>query len=260
MISDEIQSEVKCEICKDTGLIINSTGTGAAICPCVEQRALEKRLEFAKVPEELKDITINSFRLDYYSKSKTDVLMGETYYQLAKKAKTVAVNYIKNFEVMREKGMGLYIYFKTPGTGKSRLAVGVLNALIKTKKQRGIFVVVNNLLKEIQYTFNKDSEHTTSELINAVKNIDIAVFDDIGVETSSSWVKQELYSILNDRMLNKKITIFTSNCSIDELKHGERITSRIKSITYPVYLAGDDNREKIAKDRDDNDLKLLLEG
>src|SRR5690606_1629186 len=186
--------------------------------------------------------------------SETEIDQGMSHRQWAMKAKNNAVHYVKNFKQIQELGKGLYIYYKNPGTGKSHLAVAILNALIKNYGVYGRFIVVKDLLDEIRNTFNKDAEYTKKELVEAVKTVDVLVLDDIGVEAPKPFVKEELYSILNQRMIHKKPTLFTSNCNYDELELDKRNISRIKAMTYPVYLPGDDNRIAISRQLEDAEL------
>lgn len=250
---------VERRITKDYSYSLLNAVTTMAVCDCVKQAQLEKRLEFAKIPEEFKDITIKSFDLNYYSKTKSTE--GLSYYQHAAKAKRVAANFVKYYLDMKEHNKGLYIYFKEPGTGKTRLAIAVLNALMVMYKVSGAYVVVKDLMDEIKETFNKDSdsEYTKGEIIEAVQKVDVLMLDDIGVEHSSDFSKQELYSIINKRYIEKKLTIFTSNCSLDQLPHGHRLISRIKGMTYSVFLPGDDIRQLISRKVEDETLKNLLE-
>lgn len=215
-----------------------------------------KKLDFAKVPEELSKATVNGFDIALYSDTAMD--QGMSHRQWAMRAKNIAINYVKKFEEVKRTGKGLYIYFKDPGTGKSHLAVAILNALMKQYGVYGRFVVVKDLIDEIMSTFDKDADITKKELLLAVKTVDVLVLDDIGVESPTSFVKQELYSILNQRMIQKKITFFTSNCNYDELKIDSRNISRIKGMTYPVYLPGDDNRVALSQKMEHAELKRLL--
>lgn len=246
----------ECPKCKDTGIIYNPKTNSAYICECQERKNAAKKLEFAKVPEELMNATVNGFDITLYSDTEMD--QGMSHRQWAMKAKNNAIHYVKNFKEIQKLGKGLYIYHKNPGTGKSHLAVAILNALMKNYGVYGRFVVVKDLIDEIRNTFNKDSEYTKKELVEAVKTVDVLVLDDIGVEDPKPFVKEELYSILNQRMIHKKLTLFTSNCNYDELKLGPRNVSRIKAMTYPVYLPGYDNRIELSRRLEDLELRKLL--
>ena len=99
------------------------------------------------------------------------------------------------------------------------MAISIGNALMKVKRKGVKYTTTIDLLDEIKKTFDKDSEVTESELIESIKKIDVLILDDVGVENPTPWVKTIFYSILDGRMDNNKITIFTSNMSMEELDH-----------------------------------------
>lgn len=72
------------------------------------------------------------------------------------------------------------------------------------------------------------------------------VLDDIGVEKMSPWVNEKFYSILNGRMIQKQITIFTSNCVIEQLAFDERIINRIQKMALPVPFPEESVRSVLA--------------
>lgn len=220
------------------------------------------------MPEQFKHLTVKGFDLNYYSKTGKDIDTGLTYYELAERAKKIACNYVDNFPTMQETGLGLYIYFCKPGTGKTHLAVAILNALMKVHGVSGVYVVVGDVLKEInRLMFSGKSRSEDSKnhndmhrMLDDMRSVDVLLLDDIGVEKTSEFVQNTLYNIINDRYIHKMVTLFTSNCSIEELQHGERISSRIQAMVYPVYLPGEDIRLKIAEKAEDEKIKGILEG
>lgn len=72
----------------------------------------------------------------------------------------------------------------------------------------------------------------------------VLVIDDIGVQMSREWVETEFYRLINDRYVNRKPTIYTSNIPIDKLKMDDRITDRIESTTFSVNLPEESIRRK----------------
>lgn len=227
--------------CDGNGMsLILDTETGqtfAKACKCREELLQANRLKFADIPEEFKNLSINSFQTDVYSNNNQ---------QSAIQAKKAAANFVKNYKMFEEKGKGLYFYSYTKGSGKTRLAVSIGNALLKVEKVTVKFIQTIDLLNEIKATFDKDTKYTQSQLIDAIRNVRCLILDDIGVERQGDWVNEIFYSILDHRMTQKKVTIFTSNSKVEELKHDERIKSRITKMVYPVYLPDEDVRKKIA--------------
>ena len=103
---------------------------------------MKGKFVFAEMPLELKDLKLNDYKIDIYQ-SKEDK-------ELAMKAKRLSVRYISNYKVIREKNTGLYFYSDTKGSGKTRLAVAIGNALISQYKEKVKFTTTIKLLQEIR--------------------------------------------------------------------------------------------------------------
>ncbi len=219
-------------------------------CNCREERNQEKRLEFANIPTEFTDLTVNSFDTEIYN---TDFNKD-----LAKAAKKEVANYVKNFEYFGNLGKGLYFFSNEKGSGKTRLAVSLGNALLNLKHKSVKFITAIAILKEIQSTYNKNSKFTESQLIESLSNVSILVIDDIGLEQPTKWVNEVLFSIFDTRMKYKKITIFTSNCSIENLDHDDRLKSRIFKMAQPIKMPEEDIRIMLAKEENRKLQDLLL--
>jgi DNA replication protein DnaC len=100
------------------------------------------------------------------------------------------------------------------------------------------FMSVPYLLLEIKSTFSDVSEITETDLIKKYSNIDVLVLDDLGAEKMTEWAYSVLYVLINERYEKDKITIFTSNLSLNELSEklgDDRIPSRIENQGKIIY-------------------------
>lgn len=146
-------------------------------------------------------------------------------------------------------------YFYGPfGTGKT-FFLGAIAHELAEKGIPSIIVYVPELIREMKQSIN---DHTLNEKIDMLKQSAILMFDDIGAEAVSSWVRDEVLGpILQFRMLEKLPTFFTSNFNLNELEHhltysqrGEeekvkaaRIIERIKFLAEPIEVDGPNKRE-----------------
>ena len=75
---------------------------------------------------------------------------------------------------------------------------------------------------------------------------ELLIIDDLGTELTNSFTVSQLFICLNDRILQKKSTIISTNLSLNEIKsiYSERTFSRISSNYRLLKLAGDDIRIK----------------
>lgn len=237
--------------CDGSGMILDSETNTAIICKCYYDKIADNKLEFANIPEVFKELTINSFRIDLYSKDESK--------QKAIVAKKMSANFVKNFETFQEEGKGLYLYGDVKGSGKTRMAASIGNALMKVKGVGVKYTTTVDLLNEIKRTFHRDSQTTESDLVESIKKVEVLILDDVGVENPTPWVKSIFYSILDSRMDNKKVTIFTSNLSMDQLQHDERLKSRMEKMAIPVEFPDESIRSNMAKSENEELQRLLLE-
>lgn len=98
------------------------------------------------------------------------------------------------------------------------------------------FMTTNDLLTQIKSTYNRESEQSEVDLLNKIKHVEILILDDFGAEKTTEWVDQKLFEIVNDRYVEGKITIYTSNYTPNELTCDRRIRDRIIGTSYMVVF------------------------
>ena len=192
----------------------------------------------AMMPFEFLDVRAKDFQ---WSRYQGDVTV----------AKEMVNRYILHYEKLRNKGMGLYIYSGTKGRGKTMLACCLLNEI--TQRYKGVvkFVNILDFLEMTKKGFSGDDED-----VNNIRHAGLLVVDDIGVQMSKEWIDTVLYSLVNDRYVNRLPTIYTSNIPVNRLKMDDRITDRIESTTYSVQLPEESIRKAM---REQQKQKLLQE-
>src|SRR5215210_620787 len=166
----------------------------------------------------------------------------------AGRARMKVDEYLENWEENREVGKGLY-FCGGVGTGKTHLAVAVMNELIRRKRVPSLFVTVPELLDNLRETYNKPGRNL-DEWMDAVQNADFLVLDDLGSERATEWVRERIFVIVNHRYREALPTVFTSNIGPKDLAEqlGERTASRIIAMCDWIQLEGEDYRETAAKE------------
>ncbi|NEU29863.1 primosomal protein DnaI [bacterium LRH843] len=153
-----------------------------------------------------------------------------------------------------EDGQGLYFYGKF-GVGKTHIMGAVMNAL-RGRKIDSLIVYTPDFFREMRQAI---SDGTFQQKLDMVKSAKVLILDDIGAETITGWVRDDvLGAILQHRMLEKLPTLFTSNYDYDELEghlaysdrggieelKAKRIMERIKHFTTFVSVEGKNRRSK----------------
>lgn len=235
-----------CPICKGTGWeTIDDGGQGTVTeCKCgIRQRKIAgNRLKFAALPEGFQNTGLSNFDLFIY-KSK------ESQKKVAMAVKVIEY-WMKNLDAMKENGTGLYLYSYAKGSGKTRMAASIANELIYEKKIQVKFATSLQILNEIKATWNnqkKSDEYTESKLLDFLSTATILIIDDFGMENFKDWIDDKFNHIINSRYNERKITIFTSNFPLEQLKYDERMKNRIMERTFQIPFPEESIREVIAK-------------
>src|SRR3712207_6205452 len=157
-------------------------------------------------------------------------------------------NYLKNWEENREFGKGLY-FCGGVGTGKTHLAVAVMNELMQRKRVPSLFVTVPEFLDNLREAYMIPGRDL-DEWMDTVKNADLLVLDDLGSERPTEWVREHLFVIVNHRYRDALPTLFTSNIGPRDLatQLGEQTASRIIAMCDWISLKGEDYRETIVRE------------
>lgn len=246
-----------CPKCKGSGYILVRKCTPRSIelygkdnpvdyaepCPYCnggEQQKIEDVRVRSNIPTTYYDASLESFKWDCYTDE-----MKKTIIDTSMQRK-IAESFVFDFEKWQEKGIGLYIYSKTRGTGKTFLASCICNSLMVKYKITTKFVSVSDLI-DLAKQQPRQGEKAPIEVMCECK---VLVLDDIGQKsTGAEWLNDILFKIIETRYQNKLVTIFTSNIKSSDLKMlDDRLISRIEKISQNIPLPEDSYRSKQAKD------------
>ncbi len=150
-----------------------------------------------------------------------------------KKSFEIATDYIKNFRRYFAQGKGLYLEGPC-GTGKTHLAIAIALAIINT----GVPVICKtsiDILSDIKRCYERNSEVTEEEVLEAYKNVDLLIIDDLGKEQVTEWSVPVLYSILNERYEALLPTIITTNYNTTAL--AEKLSARGDAETATAIIS-----------------------
>ncbi len=224
-----------------------------AICDCRQDREILTKLKSAKIPLDLQNCTVKGFRTDIYQVEENRMKAGF--------AKRVATEFTENFHEFKDQGKGLYLYSKTTGSGKSRLAVSIANGLIRRLDVNVLYISSVNMLNELKNTFDNKNGVREMDILNFYGNVEVLIIDDFGVEKATDWSESIFTQVLEDRMNNKKVTILTSNLSVEELSGkypAGRIQSRIEKITFPLAMPEESVRSILATEENEGLFKKIF--
>ncbi len=224
-----------CDKCNGQGWIWIDNNT-VKECECRKELLTNNKVKFANIPEAFKDLRLSSFSTAYYQDK-------ESINQIV----SVIKEYLTSIQDMKADGIGLYIWSRTKGSGKTRLATSLANELIYEHDMNVKFITSMDIIAEIRATWDKEANFTSeSKLMEYLTTVEVLVIDDFGTETHKDWIDDKFYQIINTRYVNKLITLFTSNDSLNNSAYDERITSRITERSYQLHFPEQSIREGIA--------------
>ena len=241
----------KCPHCDGTGWIMRIDENGMEFCKSCECRnaAIEKaKLKFADIPEHFKDMKLENFSAGVYQKEESKGII--------RLVCSAVKEYVESFSEYYNQGIGLYMYSNTRGSGKTRMAVSIANKLLENK-YKVKFAISTTIINEIKNTWNKENKYSESKLLNDLSTVDILIIDDFGTEKISDWVNDKYYYIINERYINRKVTIFTSNDSLQDVNYDSRITNRILEKTLELRFPEESIREHIARKNNEDIIKKI---
>ena len=200
-------------------------------CGCQGDLRRQQRMASAQIPKRYAHCTLETFR------EKSAVLRS------AKRRLQEFIDLWPN----HPEGKGLLLT-GTCGVGKTHLAVAALVEIINSGKPgRVLFSNFQDLIQEIQASFDSDQVPSKSELMRPLLETDLLVLDELGSQKPTTFVQDILYYVINTRYNSELATIFTTNYydrSADakeetlEQRIGTRLRSRLAEMAERVEFAG----------------------
>jgi DNA replication protein DnaC len=228
-----------CPRCNGTGWL-PAPGDSLRVEPCGCQGDLRRRqrLASAQIPKRYQHCTLHSF------KEKIPML---------KNAKARVQEFVDLWPSTDE-GRGL-LMIGPCGSGKTHLAVAALVEIINSGKPgRVLFCNFQDLIQEIQASFDSDEVPSKSELLHPLLEADLLVLDELGSQKPTTFVQDILYYVINTRYNEERTTIFTTNYTDNpdakEEPLAARIGTRLRSRLYEMatlvpFTGAQDHRRNV---------------
>ena len=220
-------------------------------CKCETEKIMREREEDKRYPQEIERIFCAQERKSYCF---SDKRYRDTTFSADKgyspKAIEAAHYYVDNFEQLAAKNMGM-MFLGNVGTGKTFAACCIANALID-KGYRAWVITTGDLIRAVE-DFN-----TREEAYYKLRESDLFVLDDVGVQYNSGHNLELLFSAVDARDKSKKPLIITSNLAPADFENKSnlqtyRVYNRINVLCIcpisPVILTGNSIRDKIARSK-----------
>lgn len=203
---------------------------------------MKQRVRSISMPKLIKDASFANFDLD--EQSRGQALMAATDF---------VEQYMTDSQTFHP---GLYLYGKF-GVGKTYLLGAIANELAKSGISSTL-LHFPSFAVEMKNSISADTN--TGDLIKSIKKAPILMLDDIGADSMSAWIRDDVLGvILEYRMQAELPTFFSSNFTmstfeqehlavtargdVEELK-AKRIMERIRFLAQEITMTGANRRPK----------------
>jgi DNA replication protein DnaC len=213
-----------CTFCHGSGWVpLAGDSLRVEACECQSDLRRDQRLASTGIPRRYEHCTVDTFRAE------TPTL---------KNAKRRVEEFIDMWPATDD-GRGL-LMMGSCGSGKTHLAVASLVEIIRSGKPgRLLFRNFQDLIQEIQASFESDEVPSKSELMRPMLDADLLVLDELGSQKPTTFVQDILYYVINTRYNDKRATVFTTNYvdrpgDAKEERLEQRLGTRLRSRLYEM--------------------------
>jgi len=257
-------AQASCPQCSGTGWkTVEAEGAArtAVRCDCSAADRTGRILARARIPLRYEHCDFANFDDDLYENEPEAAAWNHS----LKQAKLVVQGFARDYPAGMEYGL---LLMGPCGAGKTHLGVAALKEIV-LRGHQGIFYDYRELLKEIQASYNPESQSTEMDVLEPVLTAEVLLLDDLGASKPSPWALETVGHILNTRYNEKRVTLITTNyldASPSELpaarlpsgqlvsglrddtladRVGQRIRSRLYEMCRTVDILAPDYRKEI---------------
>ncbi|MQY67563.1 MAG: AAA family ATPase [Dehalococcoidia bacterium] len=211
--SEEASPASACPICKGAGFVHPLLPSGktdysrVVACHCTQKELDKEHQSRLRKYSGLEARLLKNMTLDSFDREGHNPLPEQR--ENLKEAFRLAFEFSKSPE-------GWLVFAGVNGCGKTHLAAAIANHRLKEGKPVK-FVVVPDLLDHLRSTFSPQSPVTYDQVFEEVENAPLLILDDLGKQSTTPWAEEKLYQIINHRYNHQLPTVFTTNCSLDEI-------------------------------------------
>ncbi|NFH33599.1 MerR family transcriptional regulator [Clostridium sporogenes] len=238
MTSPNTKVDYKCNKCQDTTFVQGENGLKR--CECYKKDLTKRRwAHFGIDPSKVK-------RISEYA----------VYSDITKRAKQVAIDYIRNYNTIKIKEENNLAFLGQPGAGKSHLAIGIGANLINSGICTNVvYMPYEEAIRELKANTMNESY---MELTKRYTECELLIIDDLFKEkvkkgklvaglTESDM--KHIYPIINQRYVNNKPTIYNSECTPNMLMDlDEALAGRIlEKSNIVIFKYGLENNYRMRK-------------
>ena len=209
---------------------------GSTMCSCLERLCrMEQKKEIAHLTNGQE--RFDAFRLDYYP-DRVIGAYGASPRTIMERTLETCKRYADGFVP----GIGNLLFVGGTGLGKTFLSACIANAVT----DKGFSVAYESaprLFAKLEKNRFSPDEQSRADVLEFA-SCDLLIVDDLGTEMPGNFVTAALYSLLNDRLLEGKSMVISTNLNADEIakRYSPQIASRLQGSFKGLTFVGEDIR------------------
>ena len=223
----------------DSPLCANCGGSGyvgSHMCECLRELCRQEQKKEISVLAGSKE-SFSQFRLDYYP-DRIDSKFGVSPRVLMERY----FNQCRRYALTFSQNSGNLLFVGGTGLGKTFLSACIARAVA----DRGFSVMyetASHMFTKLEKAKFSPSEENRREA-DKLMECDLLIIDDLGTEMPGQFVTSALYCLVNDRILEGKPMVISTNLNIDEIKrrYSPQIGSRLEGNFVGMTFLGEDIR------------------
>lgn len=211
--ADYLNPIFRCSKCKDTGFLPEIRSK----CTCFIEAQTRLLFEQSGIYDLISAQNFDTLSFAYFNEEEANSYSNSL---------NVAKNFIRNFNSDYQN----LVFYGNVGTGKTFLSCCIAKELME-KGFSVIYSSADKLFKNLIDLRFQDDKDAYFSFMDDIHQCDLLIIDDLGTEAISERVKADLFTCLNNRDMQKKATLISTNLTLDELsrRYSERIFSRVSS-------------------------------
>lgn len=219
-----------CAQCGGTGYI------GSTMCECLRELCRQEQKKEVSILSGSRE-SFNQFRLDYYP-DRFDSKYGASPRAIMERNLQQCRRYAATFSG----SAGNLLFVGNTGLGKTFLSA----CIARVVADRGYSVryeTASRLFSKLEQARFNPTDDSRREAA-ALNQCDLLIIDDLGTEMPGQFVTASLYALLNDRLLENRPMLVSTNLNIDELarRYSAQIASRLEGSFQRLTFVGEDIR------------------
>lgn len=234
---DYLELHYRCPDCRDTGLIDGRK------CHCFLQAQMKLLHAQSNLEDVLERENFKALSYEYYDDTEILPQLGITNAAYMRRVVAGCREFVRDFDKKHDN----LLFTGSTGVGKTFLTNCIARELMDDFHSV-IYLTASDLFDVFSRNkFDYDNAEDMKDMYRFILDCDLLIIDDLGTELNNSFTSSQLFFCMNQRLLNSRSTIISTNLSLDRLRdeYTDRVTSRIMSHYTVIPLYGEDIRLKL---------------